>query len=328
MSNQSNIIYTPIGNANFVGGVKIQNKELTNQQFFDTVFTKYVSFTLPVYDEKISSHLEINLYSEVGTTPIKTIDTEKPEDRELVFGISDTNGFFNIPEYGFSSSYQGNPVFVNLQEYHQKINFISWKTSIENKLFYSVFPSMNIDNYGNGKATSGTGGTGGGEITEIPDYQELNYCNDDKITVSSNFVPVTIKTNTGNYYSIRGEDLTLSGGEFVIDISNALAVNNLSEFKKPWYVYFGGKTEYSNKQIITPNYQEITSCDNNKITVSSNFIPVTIKTNSGKFYSIRGEDLMLSGNKFIIDISNALAINDLSEFTGMWYIYFGGRTEI
>lgn len=160
MKNQNPIIYTPIGNAEVVGGFKVKTKELTNQQFFDALFTKYISFTLPVYDEKRPTHLEINLYSEIGSQPIKTINTTTPEDRKLVFGINDVDGFFNIPENGFSSSYQGNPVFVDLQEYHQIANFISWRTSQENKYFYSVFPLMNIDNYGNGK-TIGSGEGGG-----------------------------------------------------------------------------------------------------------------------------------------------------------------------
>lgn len=154
-------IYVPIGDAEIVGGIKLKELELSNQQFFDVLMTRYVSFTLPVSKEKKSSHIRISLYSDRKLTNlIKTINTEEnPEDREMVFGI-DSSGFFNIPEDGFSYSHQGKPIFVDLQEYYHLTNFVSWQIKRETwgDKFYSVFPSTNIDNYGNGMATSGGGG--------------------------------------------------------------------------------------------------------------------------------------------------------------------------
>lgn len=235
-------IYTPIGNAEFVGGLKIKNKELTNQQFFDVVFTKYISFTLPVCDKKESSHLEINIYSDNSTQPIRIIDTKTNiEDRQLVFGINNAGRPFNIPENGFNSSYQGNPVFVNLQEYYQTANFISWKTSLENKYFYSVFPTMNIDNYG-GKLSNNSGGN---TDNNSSDFIKIDSCYENKIIVPSDYIPVSLKLNNKKFYTIRGEDLSLDDNEtnFIIDISNALAVNNLAYFEPTWYVYFGGKAK-------------------------------------------------------------------------------------
>lgn len=61
------------------------------------------------------------------------------------------------------------------------------------------------------------------------------------------------------------------------------------------------------------------------INVSSKYIPYMLKINNiGKFYTIRGEDLSLNENEFTIDISNALAKNGLSEFSGIWTVYFNG----
>ena len=72
----------------------------------------------------------------------------------------------------------------------------------------------------------------------------------------------------------------------------------------------------------------ISSCYNNVIVIPSlKYIPFMLKTNNGNFYSIRGEDLSIYDNSFQIDISNALAVNNLSEFVSDWYIYFGGKTE-
>lgn len=74
-----------------------------------------------------------------------------------------------------------------------------------------------------------------------------------------------------------------------------------------------------------PEYKEITSCSNNQIIVSSDYVPFMLKLNNGKFYSVRGEDLSVIDNKFRIDISNALAVNNLKEFSSSWFVYFGGK---
>ena len=322
-------IYTPIGNAEFVGGLKIKNKELTNQQFFDVVFTKYISFTLPVCDKKESSHLEINIYSDIGLPPIKTINTTNSEDRKLVFGLNDTNGFFNIQEFGFDYYYQGNPVFVNLQEYYQTANFISWKTSLENKYFYSVFPTMNIDNYG-GKLSNNSGGN---TNHNSGNFIKIDSCYENKIIVPSDYIPLTLKLNNKKFYAIRGEDLSLDDSEknFIIDISNALAISNLSSFNPTWYVYFGGAYNIGENENSgnTGNFIKIDSCYENKIIVPSDYIPVALKLNNKKFYIIRGEDLSLDDNEtnFIIDISKSLAVNNLAYFEPTWYVYFGGKAK-
>ena len=182
-------IYIPIGDAEIVGSIKLKELELTNQQFFDAILTRYVSFTLPVSEEKKPSHLRLSLYSDRKLTNlIKTIDTTNIEDREIVFGI-DSNGFFNIPENGFSSSYQGKPIFVDLQNYYHLTNFVCWQFKVDSwsERFYSVFPSTNIDNYGNGIATSG--GSGGG--TEYNGYfsvKDISISSKDMVSISSGVV--------------------------------------------------------------------------------------------------------------------------------------------
>lgn len=84
---------------------------------------------------------------------------------------------------------------------------------------------------------------GGVEFTSVPNYIKVESCQNNQITVPAGYVPVMIKTNTNKFYTIRGEDLSLSNNEFIIDISNALALNNLSSFQGDWFVYFGGKTD-------------------------------------------------------------------------------------
>lgn len=93
-------------------------------------------------------------------------------------------------------------------------------------------------------------------------------------------------------------------------------------------LYIGdGVTKGGVEFISAPNYIRVESCQNNQITVPTGYIPVMIKTHTNKFYTIRGEDLSLSNNEFIIDISNALALNNLSSFQKYWFIYFGGKTD-
>lgn len=74
-----------------------------------------------------------------------------------------------------------------------------------------------------------------------------------------------------------------------------------------------------------PEHEEITSCSNNQIIVSNNYVPFMLKLSNGNFYSLRGEDLSVNGNNFIIDITNALAVNNLNSFSSSWFVYFGGK---
>lgn len=73
---------------------------------------------------------------------------------------------------------------------------------------------------------------------------------DNQIYIRTDVIPVTIKTHLNTFYSIRGEDLSLSYDEtkIIIDITNALAVNDLSEFQDGWVwtVYFA-KGEFGEK---------------------------------------------------------------------------------
>ena len=86
-----------------------------------------------------------------------------------------------------------------------------------------------------------------------------------------------------------------------------------------------GGIEVSTNSNADVGFITVSSCENNKITINSKNIPIMLKTNTGKFYSIRGEDISIENNQFKVDISNALAVNNLSEFTGDWFVYIGGK---
>ena len=303
-----NFIYTPIGNADFVGNVKIQNIELTNQQFFNTIFTRFVSVTLPVSEEKKSSHLQFNLYSDRQLTNlIKTIDTTNSEDRERVFGI-DSNGFFNIPESGFNSSYQGKPIFVDLQEYYYLTSFVSWRVKMSSwgEKFYSVFPSMNIDNYGNGGISPG--GTEGGfkyegyfAVTDISSY------NKDVVNISSGVVYLNNKR-----YEIEETEFELidnltgyvidtdiyDGSTETIDTSNVESVGIIYgeitiEKLDPSYVIDRADVEFPCElRLVASNYEYnvktyYTLSKNNRTDYSTDALIATIDKNDDGTLHIR-----------------------------------------
>ena len=71
---------------------------------------------------------------------------------------------------------------------------------------------------------------------------------ENQIHITSDVIPVVIKTHLNTFYSIRGEDLSLSSDEtkIIIDITNVLAVNNIESFQKEWTVYFA-KGEFGEK---------------------------------------------------------------------------------
>ena len=54
-----------------------------------------------------------------------------------------------------------------------------------------------------------------------------------------------------------------------------------------------------------------------------------LKTNTGKFYNIKGSEISLNDDKtnFLINISNALAVNNISSFNGTWEVYFAGGAK-
>lgn len=92
----------------------------------------------------------------------------------------------------------------------------------------------------------GDGSTKGGvPLSSSPDCIKISSCQNNQIIIPTGYIPFMLKTNNNKFYTIRGEDLSLSEDEnnFIIDISNALALNNLSEFQADWVIYFGGKTE-------------------------------------------------------------------------------------
>lgn len=179
-------IYIPIANPEIVGGVKLQNKELTNQQFFDSIFTKYVSFTLPYLGEEgIKIHLLMNLYSNpyINDDPIVEIDTRNIEGRNVVFGVN-SSGTFSVDEEGFNYLHQGKPVFVNIQEFYTKTVLIAWKFLYqggETTWNCSLFPTMNI-----GIATGS--GSGGENPPTSPSYKGYFAVTDNSLGEKSSVI--------------------------------------------------------------------------------------------------------------------------------------------
>ena len=51
-------IYVPIGNAEFSGKIKLKDLELSNQQFYDSIFTEEydVEYTLILLDDKLETY--------------------------------------------------------------------------------------------------------------------------------------------------------------------------------------------------------------------------------------------------------------------------------
>lgn len=77
------------------------------------------------------------------------------------------------------------------------------------------------------------------------------------------------------------------------------------------------------------NFEIVKEASNNTISVSSNAIPVMIKTSNNKYYNIRGREITLNNNKtkYLIDITNALAVNNTPSFSGEWEVYFSGSAK-
>ena len=114
-------------------------------------------------------------------------------------------------------------------------------------------------------------------------FEIVKESQDRTITVSTNAIPVMLKTNNGKYYNIKGREITLNENKtkFVIDISNALAVNNLIEFSGVWEVYFAGSAKQTSNIIFTPSTHGVCKLNssNSEITfetylIDSNFINI------------------------------------------------------
>lgn len=303
-------IYVPIGDAEIIGGVKLKELELSNQQFFDTLLTRYVSFTLPVSEEKKASHLRISLYSDRQLTNlIKTINTEEnSEDRERVFGI-DASGFFNIPEDGFSYSHQGKPIFVDLQEYYHLTNFVTWQIKRDSwgDKFYSVFPSTNIDNYGNGIATGGGGGGGGTEYNGYFAVKDISTSSSDMVNISNGVVYLNnkkIQVATTDFELID----FLTG--YVVDVEeydNSIQLIDVSDFNNyeliqgeltiqkldPSYVIEESEVQYPCElRLVISNYNNelktfYTLNEDNRGTYSTDALIATIDKNDDGSLNIK-----------------------------------------
>ena len=116
------------------------------------------------------------------------------------------------------------------------------------------------------------------------------------------------------------------GESLKIEIGNVSAGNSPS-------VELVGESPNQTLNFVLPtfwnSFEIVKESKDKTITVSTNAIPVMLKTNNGKYYNIKGREITLNENKtkFVIDISNALAVNNLNDFTGVWEVYFAGSAK-
>lgn len=131
-----------------------------------------------------------------------------------------------------------------------------------------------------------------------------------------------VGSNDGiNFFPLDNrESLTLTVGSVTAGVSPEIEITGDSPNQTLNFVLpsFGDSFE-----IVKASYDDT-------ISVSCKGIPVMLKTNTGKYYNIRGREISLSNDKtrFIIDISGALAVNNCAFFEGEWVVYFAGSTSL
>ena len=115
----------------------------------------------------------------------------------------------------------------------------------------------------------------------------VSSANNNKISVPTNSIPVMLKTNTDQYYNIKGSEITLNENKtnFVIDISNALAIYNISSFEGDWTVYYAGGAKQFYNIPFHPNVNGVGDLSNSNseiyldtYLIDSNGIDVCIKS--------------------------------------------------
>ena len=174
--------------------------------------------------------------------------------------------------------------------------------------------------------------------------------------------PVGVVSPNGIVIPIQKETVILQNNNYKIDLDAYLSYAGLTDDSGVWKIYVasggkGSKGEPGESLSLTvgnvvagafpsvelvgesPNqtlnfvlpafgdsFEIVRESIGNKIFVSSKAIPVMIQTANGKYYNIRGKEISLNDDKskFIIDISNALIVNNSASFSGEWIVYFAG----
>ena len=194
---------------------------------------------------------------------------------------------------------------------------------------------------------------------------EKTSINEKLIVSLSDGFPVGIISPNNVVIPLQKETVNISEDNYIIDLSAYISYAGLDSDEGNWKVYVASGSRGSkgdpgeslkleigtvtsgaspNVELVgeSPNqilnfvlptfwnsFVTVTESDNNTISVPTNSIPVMLKTNTGKYYNIKGSEISLNDNKtnFVINISNALAVNNISSFNGNWEVYYAGGAK-
>ena len=73
---------------------------------------------------------------------------------------------------------------------------------------------------------------------------------------------------------------------------------------------------------------KVTSFRGKSIQLNTQLIPVMLRSSSGKYYTIDGDDIQISGDTLIIDISSALCLWNMSEPGDYMYVHLMGNMVV
>jgi hypothetical protein len=118
------------------------------------------------------------------------------------------------------------------------------------------------------------------------------------------------KVPSGQRFVFLGYENGVEGGEVVIRYKDS--DGNFGNIAS------GGIVSCGESEI------EVNSLQNNKIVISTNSVPVFIKTNLGNFYPIEKNTLSQVGDSFHITVSPYLIYDNAKVFTGTWVVYLSG----
>ena len=102
------------------------------------------------------------------------------------------------------------------------------------------------------QVAGGTTGTASGAIVTID-----NIVNN-KATLTGATLPIALTPDGASIYILQASDITLQSDSVVVDITNALAVLNLTDFVAPWYAYMACGRDGKDGKDGTVTFEELT----------------------------------------------------------------------
>lgn len=133
-----------------------------------------------------------------------------------------------------------------------------------------------------------------------------------KIYFDSDFSNTVVPS--GQRFLFLGYDNGVEGGQVVIRYKDSDG-------------NFGNIASGSSVSDASSQYIEVSSVIENKIETPSCSIPIFIRTANGNFYPVEKDTISYSNNNFYIDVESYLAYDNVSEFSGVWRVYFAGGTK-